>query len=170
MLVVSLLPIKRIIFLVAAAFLGHSPAQVCAVLDEPKWACSNMDARQQPAPPFTRPPDRSMIHNPNHHPPTAHAYPPPSTQQAAAPPLPPQQGQQPLHVPFSTSTDPYATARRDPFFPQRSNHVRQRSHGAPDAASQAHHERNGGWGNTGTHTGRVPLIARARTALCRVQH
>ncbi|KAF2622647.1 Rxt3-domain-containing protein [Macroventuria anomochaeta] len=103
-----------------------------------------MDARQ-PAPPSTRPPDRHLIHNPNHQPPTAHAYPgyPPSTQ-----PQQPQQPQQPLHVPFATSTDPYATSRRDPFLPQASHHARQRSHGAPEGASQAHTERNGGWGNT----------------------
>jgi hypothetical protein len=121
-----------------------------------------MDARQQPAPPFPRPPDRHLIHNPNHQPPTAHAYPayPPSTQ----PPQPQQaqQTQQPLHVPFATATDPYAASRRDPFFPQTSNHARQHSHGAPDGASQAHNERNGGWGNTGTHR----TIIRESTARC----
>lgn len=103
-----------------------------------------MDARQ-PAPPLTRPPDRPLIHNPNHQPPAAHAaagY-PPSTQ--------PTQPQQPLHVPFATSTEPYATSRRDPFLPQASHHARQRSHGAPENATQAHTERNGGWASTGTH-------------------
>ncbi|XPS72126.1 hypothetical protein M3J09_004296 [Ascochyta lentis] len=103
-----------------------------------------MDTRQ-PAPPFTRPPDRSLIRNPNHQPPTAHAFAgyPPSTQSQQ-----PQQPQQPLHVPFSTSTDPYATTRRDPFLPQTSHHARHRSHGAPESASQAHNEGNGGWGST----------------------
>lgn len=105
-----------------------------------------MDARQQPVHDSTRQPP---VHNPTHQPPTAHAY------HASTQPQPAHQGQQPLHVPFSTSTDSYATSRRDPFFPQRSNHVRQRSHGALDGVSQTHDEGNAGWGNTGTHTGRV---------------
>lgn len=101
-----------------------------------------MDARP-PMQPFTRPPDGSMIHNPNHHQPSP-SYPPSSQPQQ------PQQGQQPLHVPFSTSTDPYATSRRDPFLPPSSHHARQRSHGALEGASQVHGEKNGSWGNTGT--------------------
>ena len=106
-----------------------------------------MDAHQ-PAPPLTRPPDGHLIHNPNHQPPTARAFAgyPPSTQ-----PQQPQQPQQPLHVPFATSTDPYATSRRDPFLPQTSHDARQRSHGAPEHTSQAHTERSGGWGSTGMH-------------------
>ncbi|KAJ4381136.1 hypothetical protein N0V86_003483 [Didymella sp. IMI 355093] len=128
-----------------------------------------MDARQQP---FARPPDHHPIHNPNHQPPTAHAYPayPPSTQpqqpQQAQQAQQAQQSQQPLHVPFATSTDPYASSRRDPFFPQTSNHARQRSHGTPEGASQAHNERNGGWGNTGTH--RTNSL-RARSTLRRLE-
>ncbi|KAJ4989290.1 histone deacetylation protein rxt3 [Stagonosporopsis vannaccii] len=110
-----------------------------------------MDARQ-PAPPFTRPPDRHLIHNPNHQPPSAHAYPsyPPSTQPPQAQPAPQAQQtqtQQPMHVPFSTSTDPYASARRDPFLPPTSHHARHRSHGALEGA-QTHNERSGDWGNT----------------------
>lgn len=115
-----------------------------------------MDARQ-PAPPFTRPPDRHLIHNPNHQPPATaaaaaaatHAYPsyPPSTQPQ---PQPPQPGQHPLHMPYAASNDPYATSRRDPFLPQASHHVRQRSHGAVEGVSHVHAERNGNWGNTGT--------------------
>jgi hypothetical protein len=117
-----------------------------------------MDARQ-PAPPFTRPPDRHLIHNPNHQPPATaaaaaaatHAYPsyPPSTQPQPQP-QPPLPGQHPLHVPYAASNDPYATSRRDPFLPQASHHVRQRSHGAVEGVSHVHAERNGNWGNTGT--------------------
>src|SRR5690242_14094592 len=114
-----------------------------------------MDARP-PAPPFTRPPDRHLIHNPNHQPPTtAHVYPSyaPSSQaqpsqqaQQAQQTQQTQQTQQPMHVPFATSTDPYATSRRDPFLPQTSHHVRQRSHGALEGA-QAHNERSREWGH-----------------------
>ncbi|UPX15959.1 uncharacterized protein EKO05_0006389 [Ascochyta rabiei] len=107
-----------------------------------------MDARP-PAPPSTCPPDRPLIRHPNHQPSTAHAFAgyPPSTQ--PQPPQPqPQQPQQPLHVPFSTSTDPYASPRRDPFHPQTSHHARHRSHGAPESASQAYSESDGGWEST----------------------
>jgi hypothetical protein len=97
-----------------------------------------MDARQ---PAFQRPPDRPMIHNPNHQPsPQAYAtYPPPTSQP-----------QQPLHVPFSQ--DPYTTARRDPFLPTTSQHIRRSSQDTPggDNAPQAQSERQGGWTHTGT--------------------
>ncbi|KAH5396376.1 hypothetical protein HBI32_202510 [Parastagonospora nodorum] len=100
-----------------------------------------MDARQAA---FQRPPDRPMIHNPNH-------QPSPQTYTGYAPPTPqPQQPQQPLHVPFSQ--DPYAAARRDPFLPTTAQHVRRSSQGISggDNAPQPQAERQGGW----THTAR----------------
>jgi hypothetical protein len=99
-----------------------------------------MDARQPAPPPFQRPPDRHMIHNPNHQPapPSYAAYPPTS------------QAQQPLHVPFAP--DPYAASRRDPFLPTAAQHARHGSQGTPagDNAPPAPAERQGGWTHTGT--------------------
>ena len=100
-----------------------------------------MDARQPAPPPFQRPPDRHVIHNPNHQPqaqPYA-GYPPPSSQP-----------QQPLHVPFSP--DPYATSRRDPFLPTSAQHVRRSSQGIHGGgnAPPAQAERQAGWTHTGT--------------------
>jgi len=82
-----------------------------------------------------------MMHNPNH-------QPSPQTYAAYAPPT--SQPQQPLHVPFSQ--DPYAAARRDPFLPTTTQHVRRSSQGIPgaDNAPQAQAERQGGWTHTGT--------------------
>lgn len=100
-----------------------------------------MDARQPP-PPFQRPPDRPMLHNPNYPPPTAQPY-------AAYPPTT-AQPQQPLHVPFVA--DPYAASRRDPFFPAASQHARHSSQGTlgGDNAPQAQAERQGNWAQSGT--------------------
>lgn len=99
-----------------------------------------MDTRQPAPPPFQRPPDRHMIHNPNHQPASQSypSYPPPTSQP-----------QQPLHVPFVA--DPYAASRRDPFLPTASQHARRSSQGIHDGdnAQQAHPERQGGWTNTG---------------------
>jgi hypothetical protein len=103
---------------------------------------STMDARQPaPLPPFQRPPDRHMIHNPNHQPPTQSyaSYGPPNSQP-----------QQPLHVPLAQ--DPYAASRRDPFRPAGSQHVRNGSRGihGGEAVPQAQGERQDGWAHTGT--------------------
>jgi hypothetical protein len=102
-----------------------------------------MDARQPAPPPFQRPPDRHMLHNPNHQ---------PSPQSYAAYTPPTSQPQQPLHVPFSS--DPYAVSRRDPFLPTASQHVRRTSQGGDMATqAQAQAERQGGWTHAGTeHT------------------
>ena len=88
--------------------------------------------------PFTRPPERALIHNPNHQQPFPGFSPPTS------------QPQLPVHVPFST--DPYSVARRDPFLPSTAQqHVRRRSYGIHGAeGAQSERERHGGWGNTGT--------------------
>lgn len=97
-----------------------------------------MDARQPAPPPFTRPPDRPLIHNPS-------LQPTPFSPSASQPPQ--------LHVPFAA--DPYATSRRDPFLPQGPRHVRRSSHraGSSDGAPQAYAEPQGGWTNTGTDYG-----------------
>ncbi|CAI6339557.1 unnamed protein product [Periconia digitata] len=100
-----------------------------------------MDARQPH--PFTRPPDRPLMHNPNHSsgpppPPTFKNYPPVTTQ--------------PFHPP-TYAQDPYPTARRDPFFPPSSQHNRQASYGVvgPEGPLQPNDGRQGGWGNTARH-------------------
>ncbi|KAF2708399.1 Rxt3-domain-containing protein [Pleomassaria siparia CBS 279.74] len=129
-----------------------------------------MDSRQ-PQHPFTRPPERSLIHNPNHQ----QSAPQPSQPQSPFPGYAPptSQPQLPVHVPFSA--DPYPTARRDPFLPsptaqqqqqqqhqqhqqqhqqQQQHHVRRSSYGIHGGEgippAQGERERHGGWGNTGT--------------------
>lgn len=100
-----------------------------------------MDARQPAPPPFQRPPDRHMMHNPTHQPPPQphDGYPPPTSQP-----------QQPLHVPFSP--DPYAASRRDPFLPTSAHHARHNSQGSHgrENAPPVQAERQGGWIHTGT--------------------
>ncbi|KAF2116569.1 histone deacetylation protein Rxt3-domain-containing protein [Lophiotrema nucula] len=107
-----------------------------------------MDPRQTQHP-FTRPPERSLIHNPNHQP-----GPPPSQPSSFAGYPPASQPQQPVHIPFSA--DPYPSSRRDPFLPSGAHHARRSSYGLHgDAAiTPAQGERaGGGWGNTGTNCG-----------------
>lgn len=65
--------------------------------------------------------------------------PPTRTQPYTGPPPPTSQAQPPVHVPYAA--DPYA--RRDPFLPATSHHVRRSSYGL-HAADNAH-----GWGNAG---------------------
>lgn len=108
-----------------------------------------MDARQSH--PFARPPERTLIHNPNHQSPPQ----PPQTQTQTQPfagyPPATSQPQPPVHVPFST--DPYPSTRRDPFLPPTSQHVRRSSYGVVGAECTPQGERHGGWGNTGTQCG-----------------
>ncbi|KAF2790224.1 Rxt3-domain-containing protein [Melanomma pulvis-pyrius CBS 109.77] len=114
-----------------------------------------MDPRQPPHP-FTRPPDRSLIHNPNHQPPA----PPPSQPQQpfAGYPPPTSQPQLPVHVPFSA--DPYPSTRHDPFLPSPAQqHVRRSSYGIHGEAlppAQPERERHGGWGHTAHHASSHP--------------
>ncbi|KAF2464961.1 Rxt3-domain-containing protein [Lindgomyces ingoldianus] len=103
-----------------------------------------MDPRQ-PQHPFSRPPERPLIHNPNHQTPSQS----PQTQSYSSYPPPASQPQPPVHVPFTT--DPYSSSRRDPFFPTAAQqHARRSSYGmhGGDAAPPAQGERHGGWGNT----------------------
>jgi hypothetical protein len=117
-----------------------------------------MDPRQ-PQHPFTRPPERSFIHNPNHQ----QSAPQPSQPQQPFPGYAPptSQPQLPIHVPFSA--DPYPTARRDPFLPSAAQqHVRRSSYGMHGGEGvpqgQGERERHAGWGNTGTNCGCGPHI------------
>jgi hypothetical protein len=109
--------------------------------DARRSARATMDAHQSAPPPFQRPPDRPMIHNPNHPPqPQAYAgYPSAATQQQRA-----------LHVPFSP--DPYAASRRDPFLPAAPQHARRTSQSIPGepSAVQSQAERYGDWTHAGT--------------------
>ncbi|KAK8165576.1 histone deacetylation protein Rxt3-domain-containing protein [Phyllosticta citrichinensis] len=66
--------------------------------------------RQSQAPP--RPPDRPLVHNPNHLSPTTTQQPYPPQYAPHAPPPPPAASQPPLHVPYND-----VFARRDPFLP-----------------------------------------------------
>jgi hypothetical protein len=99
----------------------------------------------QPQHPFTRPPERTLIHNPNHQPPPAQSSQPPSYagySQASQP-------QVPVHVPFSA--DPYPSTRRDPFLPSTAQHGRKGSYGMMGGdGPPGSGERHAAWGNTGT--------------------
>jgi hypothetical protein len=112
-----------------------------------------MDARQPH--PFTRPPERTMVHNPNHP-----IHPPPSqqahTQPYAGYPPTTSQPQPPVHLPYAA--DPYQVPRRDPFIPAGSHHVRRSSYGlhGPDGAPP--NERHGAWANTGTLCGAEQVL------------
>ncbi|KAF2741007.1 Rxt3-domain-containing protein [Polyplosphaeria fusca] len=101
-----------------------------------------MDSRQ-PQHPFTRPPDRPLIRNPNHQSPPQ----PSQTQPFPSYAPPASHAQQPaLHVPFQTGP----SSRHDPFYPSSTHHhARQASYGAHggESAAPAQGERHG-WANT----------------------
>ena len=110
-----------------------------------------MDTR--PPHPFTRPPERTLIHNPNHqsHPSHHPSSQPPQqahTQPYAGYPPPTSQPQPPAQM--SYAADPYLASRRDPFMPPASHHVRRSSYGLHGAEAAPRNERHDGWGNTGT--------------------
>ncbi|KAF2257048.1 hypothetical protein BU26DRAFT_513770 [Trematosphaeria pertusa] len=117
-----------------------------------------MDSRQPH--PLARPPERTLIHNPNHQSPSQ----PPHTQPFPGYAPATSQPQPPVHVPFTA--DPYPTSRRDPFLPPASQHVRRSSYGVPGAEGTAQGDRHGAWGNIGTLRGCGP---HSRT-LTAVQH
>ena len=107
-----------------------------------------MDPRQS-RPPYSRPPERPLIHNPNHAGPPS-SQPPAQPSYSSYPPSS-SQPQPPVHIPFSS--DPYPSTRRDPFLPSASQgHARSGSYGLhrPEPPPPAQGERPGGWGNTGT--------------------
>ncbi|KAK7180074.1 Rxt3-domain-containing protein [Paraphaeosphaeria sporulosa] len=99
-----------------------------------------MDARQ------THPSPYAHMHNPNHNPNQSnHHQPPPQAPRGGYPPA--SQPQPPVHIPFAA--DPYASARRDPFYPPANTQdARRGSYGAlgPDNAPPG--ERQMGWGNS----------------------
>ncbi|ORY18677.1 histone deacetylation protein Rxt3-domain-containing protein [Clohesyomyces aquaticus] len=103
-----------------------------------------MDSRP-PQHPFSRPPDRPLIHNPNHQP-----SPQPSQSHSySSYPPPASHPQPPVHVPFTA--DPYTASRRDPFFPTAAHqHARRSSYGLPggDVLPPGQGERHGGWNNS----------------------
>lgn len=118
-----------------------------------------MDPRQ-PQHAFTRPPERSLIHNPNHQPPqTSQSQPQPYG--SYPPPAP-----QPHHVPFTA--DPYPSTRRDPFLPSASQgHARKGSYGMHGGEGLG--ERHGPWANTGTIYSRGSHFPRLAAAVQRVK-
>jgi hypothetical protein len=118
--------------------------------------------RQHP-PPFPRPPERTLIHNPNHQNPQTSqtsqsytSYPPPASQPQPA-----------LHVPFASG--PYPPSRRDPFLPSAAQHVRRGSYGlhGAEGALPGPPERHGGWGNTGTNCSCGSSLLRQHSAVVR---
>ncbi|KAF1809200.1 Rxt3-domain-containing protein [Eremomyces bilateralis CBS 781.70] len=73
----------------------------------------------------SRPSERALIHNPNHHPPSTHPTP---SSTAYLPPHSHATAQPQIHMPMS---DPFQRRERDPFFPNAPQHQRQGSYGTP---------------------------------------
>ena len=96
----------------------------------------NHHRQQSQPPPPSRPPERGLIHNPNHQ--------QPSQQRSSFPTFPPPPvSQAPVHVPFSA--DPFS--RRDPFI-NSDQHNRRESLGHQNRESGASSSsERGGWIN-----------------------
>lgn len=123
---------------------------LCAVWVREKTNRPTMDHRP-PQHAFPRPPpERMLIHNPNHQPQQnkqpqpAQSQPPYANYPAASQPQPP------IHIPFTA--DPYLQSRRDPFLPPTAHHARRSSYGihGGEGPPPGPGERHGGWGKTGT--------------------